>query len=532
MSLLDANLLTILTFVPAIGAVLALLLRGRGPGVVRTVALASSFVTLALALRAVVCFDTSRHDLQLVARFEWIPTIHADYFVGVDGLGILLIVLAALVVPLAIIASWSVVENVGAYFFFLLMLQTGALGVFTAQSFFHWFLFWELVLVPAFFLVKMWGGPGADRAALKFFLYTLVGSVAMLLAFQAMYLAVGTLDFVELKRLGESGELATRLAGLAQTAGLGWSASTCGMIAFGSIVFACAVKTPMWPFHTWQADVYAEAPTATTMLLTALMSKMGIYALLRIALPLFPQQAVAASTVLLVLAVITVVAGALAAYAQTDLKRMMAYSSMNHVGYCLVAVFAAAAPVAGAVATAAGATLDDRAASLDGAVLQMFNHGVTAAALFFLLGALERRTGRRGIDDFGGLRARAPVFCLLFGISLFSSLGLPALNGFVGELLILRGAIATAPVFAAVSTLGLVITAVFLLRIMQRVWSGPLDPRCAQLPDLTLVERTAAGAFVILMFVGGLYPAPFVRAGNETMRTLATTLAAATGDAR
>jgi NADH-quinone oxidoreductase subunit M len=502
-------LLSLLTFVPLVGATLILFVP---PRTVRPLALLTSAVSFSLVVVVLSQFDSGAAAMQLVQRVPWIPSIHVEYIVGVDGISILLLLLTALVVPLAIVASWSVTRNIRTYFFLVLVLQTGMFGVFLALSFFHWFIFWELVLVPGYFLIKMFGGARAHAAALKFFLYTLVGSVAMLLSFVVLYLATDTFDFMTLARLGQSGELAFKLRDTATGAGLDWSATTCSMVAFGGIALACAVKTPMWPLHTWLPDAYAEAPTPTTMMLTAVLSKMGVYGLLRLALPIFPDAAAAAAPILLPLAVLTVVAAAFTAFSQTDLKRMIAYSSVNHVGYCLVGIFAAVA--------ASGGRADDRAAVLNGVVLQMFNHGVTASALFFLLGALEQRTNMRGLDDFGGLRAVMPKFGLVFGIVLFSSLGLPGLNGFVGEFLILKGAFALAPLMAATATLGIVVTALFLLTVMQRVWWGPVRERWSRLPDLSWPELLASAIFVSFIFGAGVLPGPFVRLSNATVRTL------------
>lgn len=525
MNFLDAHLLTFMTFAPALGATLLVFLGPAFPAArARQVALGVSAVPLLLALRALMAFDPSNAELQLVERAPWIPTLHAEYFLAVDGLSILLVALTALVVPLSLTASLSDrspadggADDGRVRAILVLLLQTGMFGVFTALSFFHWFIFWEMVLVPAFFLVKRGGAERARAAALKFLLYTLVGSVAMLLAFQAIFWATGSLDFIELARLGQSGELGEKLRELAEDAHLGWSATTCATVALAGILFASAVKTPLWPFHTWLPDAYTEAPTPVTLLLTAGMSKMGVYAVLRLALPLFPDAAARLSPFLLVLAVVTVVASAFAALAQKDLKRMMAYSSVNHVGYCLVGMFAAATAVPGRV--------DDRAAALDGVVLQMFVHGITAGAMFFLLHAMEARTGKRGIDDFGGLRRKAPLFCGVFGVVTFASLGLPGLSGFVSELLILRGAFALSPWLAAGALVGVVVTAVFLLTVVQRVWWGPENERTPGFTDLSLRELLASGVFVLLIFAVGLMPGPFVSRANATVRSLAEVLA-------
>jgi NADH-quinone oxidoreductase subunit M len=517
MSFFQDHLLTCLTFAPSLGALVIALLRREQVATIRVVALASSLASLALVLVALARFDQDSGALQLVEKHAWIPTLRSEYFLGVDGIGLMLVLLTGIVVPLALLASWEVRENVKAYFFLLLVLQTAMYGVFTALSFFHWFLFWELSLIPAFFLVKLWGGVRANAAAMKFFLYTLVGSVALLLGFQALFQATGTFDFVELAALGRAGSVPSQLAVLAADAGLGWSLSTCSIVIGGGIALAFFVKAPLWPFHTWLPDAYVQAPAPVTMLMTAVLSKMGIYGLLRIVLPIFPELSVAASEGLLFLAVMTVVGGAFAALAQTDLKRMAAYSSINHVGYCLVGVFAA-------VSAGNTALAGERAFALDGVALQMFNHGISGAALFFLIGALELRTGARGIDDFGGLRRVVPWFSLAFGIVLFGSLGLPGLSGFVGELLIFKGALALHRPLAIGAMVGIVITAVFLLRVMQRVWWGPVNERWAKLADLSARERVIALVFVGLIVGVGILPGPLTALVDASVAVLVETI--------
>ncbi len=552
MTFIDAHLLSLLVLVPAATAILVLVLGERAPASVdaaapdappgsraRTVALAGCAVALALALRAASLFDPHDAARQLSERVSWIPTLHADYSVGVDGLSILLLILTAVIVPLSLVASWPAGVDKRRTFALVMLLQAGMFGVFTAESFFHWFVFWEMVLIPAFFLIKSGGAAGHDarRAALKFLLYTLVGSVAMLLAFQAIFWATGSMDFIELARLGTAGTLDEKLAAVAAHAHIGWTARTCGAVAFSCIVLACAVKTPLWPFHTWLPDAYGEAPTPATLLLTAGMSKMGVYALLRIALPLFPSSAARLAPVLVGLALVTVVAAAFSALAQTDLKRMMAYSSINHVGLCLLALFAAAS-------ASVDITADDRAAALDGAVLQMFVHGIEAALMFFLLAALERRVAARaqaagdrpprpseggaavlGLNDFGGLRKVAPWFCGVFGVVTFASIGLPGLAGFVSEILVLRGTFALAPAAAAVALVGVMITAVFLLSVIQRVWWGPLNERFRDMRDLSWRELVPAGVFVLLIVAVGVLPAWFTAQGNGAVEALGALLA-------
>jgi len=345
---------------------------------------------------------------------------------------------------------------------------------------------------------------------MQFFIYTMVGSIALLLAFLAVYLATGKFDFIELAELGRNGTLASALS-----VKLGWfhlSTTQLAGVIFAGAFLGFAVKVPLIPFHTWLPAAYAEAPTGTTMLLTGVMSKMGVYGCLRILLPIFPEQMRALLTPLLWLAVITIICSAAAAFAQRDLKRMLAYSSINHLGYCLLGIFA----VAQVTSNESSASIE-KAAAMNGVFLQMFNHGLTAATLFWFLGFLEQRAGGlRGLNDFGGLRKIAPVFCGLMGISLFSSLGLPGLNGFIGEFLIFKGAFPLATWATALSVIGLLVTAIFMLTILQRVFNGPLNEKWSKLPDLTLTEKIAILPAIGLMFVLGIYPQLFLGVINNT----------------
>jgi len=432
-------------------------------------------------------------------------------------LGLLMVLLTALVVPFALIASWRVAANTKAFVSLMLLLQAGLFGAFTALNFVHWFLFWELSLVPAFFLIKLCGGPGRAAAATQFFLYTMVGSVAMLLGFVAIYLATGTFDFIQLAEKGRTGELASLFS-----VKLGWyalSTRALALVIFGGVFLGFAVKVPLMPFHTWLPAAYAEAPTGVAMVLTGVMSKMGVYGFLRILLPIFPEQMRWVLTPLLWLAVATIVMSACAAFAQRDLKRMIAYSSINHLGYCLLGIFAAVQ-----ITGSEPRWTYEKVAALNGVLLQMFNHGITASALFYFVGLIEERTARRGLNDFGGLRKVAPVFCGLMGISLFASLGLPGLNGFIGEFLIFKGAFPLAAWATALSVAGLLVTAVFLLTILQRVFSGPLQPKWSGFADLTLKERLVAGPAIMMMFALGLYPQLVIALINSTAGQLAEQL--------
>lgn len=506
----ELPLLTLITLVPFVGGILLAGIDAHRATLARRLALIFSLIPLGIALCLWGNFDPAETEMQFVEQHNWIPTLGVEYFLGIDGLGLLMVLLTALVVPFAVFASNNISERVPIYYALMLFLQAGLFGTFTALNFFHWFLFWEISLIPAFFLIKLWGGPNRSAAAIHFFIYTMVGSVAMLLAFLAIYQATGTFDFLRLTELARSGELTSLLS-----VKLGWydlSANKLSVIIFSGVFLGLAVKVPLVPFHTWLPATYAEAPTPVSILLTGLMSKMGIYGLLRILLPIFPEQMRLVLTPLLWLVLATIVWSAFAALAQKDLKRLLGYSSINHLGYCVLGVLVTVKLTYGEHAAT------DRAAALNGVLLQMFNHGITAAALFCFVGFLEQRSGGlRGLDDFGGLRKVAPIFCGLIGIALFSSLGLPGLNGFIGEFLIFKGAFALVGWTAVLATPGILLTAVFILGILQRVFSGPLNPRWAELPDLTWHERLLVTPFIVLMFVIGIYPQIIIEFINPTV---------------
>lgn len=499
--MIAAHILTALTVLPLIGAAIALFSGRRARGV----ALITALIALAGSLYVWTLLPADG-SIGLVQRIAWAPSIGIEYHVGVDALGALMLVLSAIVTLMSIDAAHRVHHQPGLFYALILVLETGLFGTFTALNFYHWFIYWEVSLIPAFFLIKLWGGPRRGPAATQFFIYTMAGSAALLICFLALFFCTGSMDFTALAAMTESGALAQMV-----TAHLGpvmmWLAA--GVLA------GFAVKVPMIPFHTWLPAAYAEAPSPVTMLLTGGMSKMGVYGLLRIALPIFGPQIYAMRTPLLVLAVVTVVMGAWAAAAQKDLKRIFAYSSVNHLGYCLLAIFALAVPAAGTVAQT------NQAAALNGVILQMFNHGLTAAALFWFVAIIQLRTsGIRGLHDFGGLRKPAPVLAGFMGIAMFSSLGLPGLNSFVSEFLIFRGVFPLNWVAASISVLGLLITAAVLLNIIQKVFSGPVPEHLKEFPDLHHSERHALAPVIGLMILLGLVPQLILNSVNPTVVNL------------
>lgn len=494
------GLLTLITMLPIVGAAIAIL-TGRHA---RAVALITALLCLVLSV-VIWMHLPADGSIGLVERIPWATSLGIEYHLGVDGLGALMVVLTAIVSLMSIDAANRVHHSPNLYFALVLLLQSGLFGAFTALNFYHWFIFWELSLIPAFFLIKLWGGPNRGPAATQFFVYTMAGSVALLLSFLAIYYATHSMDFIHLTSLGRTGLLAEAVDSHIGPI-MPW-------LAVG-VLAGFAVKTPMIPFHTWLPAAYSEAPSPVTMLLTGAMSKMGVYGFLRIALPIFGHEIAQMRTILLVLAVATVVMGAWSAAAQKDLKRIFAYSSVNHLGYCMLGIFAIAIPAYGAQQTS-------QAAALDGVILQMFNHGITAAALFWFVSILQFRSGGiRGIDDFGGLRKPAPVLAGLMGIAIFSSLGLPGLNGFVGEFLIFRGVFPLAWVAASVSVLGILVTAAFLLTVIQKVFTGPVPEHWAQFPDLHSSEWLALTPVLGLMLLLGLVPQLIVSSINPTVQNL------------
>ncbi len=484
------DLISILILIPLAGVVSLYVGQPRSA---RANALIFNIVSAFYALMIWQKFDSSAPGLQLIERHAWIPSIGAEYLVGVDGLSLLLVLLTSLIFPFAFCAQ-KLERGACAL---MLVMQAALYGTFTAQNFVLWFLFYEMSLVPGFLLIKIYGGENRDYAAVKFFLYTFLGSVAMLLAFLGIYFAKGTFDFAKLAELGQSGLL---------TGNFRW-------LVFGGIFLGLAVKVPLFPFHTWLPDAYQTAPTGVSMVLTGTLSKMGVYGFIRLLVPLFPNEIRAAGPWILTLIVCSIVFAPFAAWAQRDLKRMVAYLSINHLGYCLLGLFA----------IAAGSTplLIDKHAALSGVFLQIFNHGVTAAALFYFVGLLEERRGSRGLDDFGGLMQRTPLLCGWMSVAMFSSLGLPGLNGFVGEFLIFKGSFATAAGFTAVAVIGLLFTAVTFMRAMQSLFSGPLAESCAGFSDLLLKEKLVIVPVTLLMFAIGLNPQFVFNTFNATVAQMA-----------
>lgn len=496
-------MITAITFIPVLAALAILLLPGAGRAS-KPIALVGSLISSLLAIYVVIGFNLEE-GLQFVEKYAWIPSIGVDYYVGIDGLNALLILLVAILSPIIVLASWKIEEKTNTYFSLLLIQFTALYGAFTALNFFHWFIFWEAALVPAFFLIKLYGGNGRHKAAISFFIFTVLGSVAMLLGMLFLYLKTGSFDFIQLRQLAADGVVSSKLGDW-----YGW--------IFLAVMLGLWVKVPLFPLHSWQAPAYAEAPVPVTMVLTGVMSKMGVYGFLRLVVPIFPEGIREHSDTLLNVALITIIWGAFLALTQSDIKKVLAYSSLNHVAYCMFAIFA--------VGAASGIDkINAPAIAMQGAMLQMFAHGVGAAGLFYIAGKLEYVGGSRDIHDFGGLGAIMPRYAFVFGFLVFSSLGLPFLAGFAAEILIFSGAFALAPIHTAIALLALLATAIFLLTIIQRIFTGQAHDTHGELKDISIKEVMVISPLLVLTVSIGVYPTTWLNLSNRFIETLSTLLA-------
>ncbi len=499
----DQYLLTIITFFPLVTAlglmgtsILASLLgvNGLPASLWKPIALASSILTFLLSLRMFAVFDPLETDFQLVEHVPWISEYGIHYFVGIDGISLLLVLLTTFLMPVVLLASWNdVSKSLRTYLFFMLSLETGMLGAFVSLNLFQFYVFWEVMLIPMYFIIGIWGGPRRVYAAIKFFLFTMVGSLLMLLAMLVLYYLgseqTGTLDFDLVPPPGSvTGGL---LQTLVPVDGIWWQTQTWLFLAFA---LAFAIKVPMVPLHTWLPDAHVEAPTAGSVVLAGVLLKMGTYGFLRFAIPLFPAAAVDFTPWIMALSVIGIIYGSLVAMVQSDIKKLVAYSSVAHLGFVMLGIFAL------------------NVHGLTGGVLQMVNHGLSTGALFLLVGMLYERRHTREIADFGGIARPMPVFAACFGIVTMSSIGLPMLNGFVGEFLILVGVYLAAPIFAIIAAFGIVLSAAYMLWMFRRVVFGPVDnPENRGLIDLGMREKIVIMSMVIPIIWIGVYPNPLLR---------------------
>jgi NADH-quinone oxidoreductase subunit M len=485
------GILSIVTFLPALGALALGFVPRRAGGVLRGGALAVAVATLAISLPLYFWFDGTLADYQFEEQARWMPSLGVGYHLGIDGISLLLVLLTTFLTPVALASAWqSIHDRTKEFVVTMLLLETGMLGVFVSLDLFLFYVFWEAMLIPMYFVIGVWGGDNRIYAAVKFVLYTMLGSVLMLVAILALYYQHGT----------ATGAFTFDLPTLARyvlVPGLGQN------LMFLAFALAFAIKVPLVPFHTWLPDAHVEAPTAGSVILAGVLLKMGTYGFLRFCLPLFPDASLTFAPLIVALAVIGIVYGAWVSTVQPDLKKLVAYSSVSHLGFVMLGIF----------------TLNVQ--GLVGSVIQMVNHGLTTGALFLMVGMIYDRRHTRLIADFGGLWKVIPAFSALFLVVSLSSLGLPGLNGFVGEFLILVGAFQVNPGLAAVATTGIVFAAVYLLWMYQRVIFGEISHAANRgLTDLTPREWAVLIPVVVFIVWIGVYPVAFTGKTEASVEAL------------
>jgi len=474
MNHLNYPILSTVIFLPVLGALLILLTRRSWELLTKGIALATSIATFILSVPLFTEFDKSTYKMQFAEKHSWITNWNIHYFLGVDGISVLFILLSTLIAILCVLISWEAIKTKVKEFYISILLTTAfMIGVFCSLDFFLFYLFWEAMLIPMFLIIGVWGGPNRIYAAIKFFLYTLVGSVLMLVGIIVLYLYAGkTFNILDLM---------TRSYPYTMQLWLFWA-----------FFAAFAVKVPMWPVHTWLPDAHTEAPTAGSVILAAVLIKMGAYGFLRFSLPLFPQASTAMVPVMMTLSVIAIIYGAVICLAQTDLKRLIAYSSVSHMGFVTLGIFAL------------------NSQGLEGGILQMLNHGIVTGALFLSVGIVYERTHTRKIADYGGLATVMPIYAAFFMVFTLSSIGLPATNGFIGEFLILLGGFAANKLAGVLACTGIIIGAGYMLWLYQKVFFMEVNPKVAGLPDMDIRETITLIPLLLLVFWIGIYPSSFL----------------------
>jgi NADH-quinone oxidoreductase subunit M len=517
MGFVTNNLLSLILFSPTLVALVILFLPQGEKKLIRWVALLGSLIPFVFSLSLWFAFNKDIPGFQFETQSIWYGVVGSSFHLGVDGLSLTMVLLTTLLTPIAILASFTVSDRVKSYMILFLMLETGMLGVFLSLDLLIFFVFWEIGLVPMYFLINQWGSEKGERelwgghkvsartyASFKFMIYTMAGSLGLLLAIQMIGVSFETYDLTKLFTLFPT---STQLANIPFNLPI----ETVKAIAFWAFVIAFAIKVPVWPFHTWLPDAHTEAPTAGSMILAGVLLKLGAYGFLRLVLPLYPQEAHRYAGGLAFLAVMGIIFGALAAYGQDDFKRLVAYSSVNHMGFVVLGIAAAA--------YATGT--DDAILALNGAVLQMFNHGLSAAGMFFLVGVIYERAHTRNLNDFGGLFTLIPVYGGILIFTSMASLGLPGLNGFISEFLVVRG---TWPVFTfatALAMIGLFFTGAYILKGIKKVLHGPTNEHwVGHISEINIREIIVISPLMILMLWIGVWPAWILGVINSAMQML------------
>ncbi len=503
MDFIANHLLSLILFFPAVSALVMLFLPKDETKLLRWFAFGASLIPFLLSIMAWLNFKADQPGFQFQESYVWYEAIGASLHLGVDGLSLTMVLLTTLLTPLALLASFSITDRVKPYMMLFLFLETGMLGVFMALDLLIFFVFWEVGLVPMYFLINQWGSANRDYASLKFLIYTMGGSLGLLLAIQMLGVLFHTFDLVTLYQRWNSVGAGAVL--------LGMSAHTVKTIAFWAFVIAFAVKVPLWPFHTWLPDAHTEAPTAGSMLLAGVLLKLGAYGFLRLILPLYPVEAKIFAGALALLATAAIVFGAFGSFGQSDFKRLVAYSSVNHMGFVVLGI---------AAAGFASGTINAQIA-LNGAILQMFNHGLSAAGMFFLVGVIYERTHTRNLNDFGGLFPLVPIYGGILIFTSMASLGLPGLNGFISEFMVVRGAFPILTVYTAISMLGLLFTGAYILKGIKKVLHGPMNEHWAhgehKLTEINMREVLVMAPLMALILVIGIWPAWILEVINKAV---------------
>ncbi len=503
MNLQQIPLISIVLFFPLLGALILLFVNRESTELIKRFTLVWTVITLVLSLGLVIGFHSGVPDFQFHETQPWISQLKIGYEVGVDGISLLLIILTTGLMPLAVLSSFkSIADRVKEYYIFMLLLETGMLGVFVSLDLFLFYVFWEVALVPMYFLVGIWGGPRRVYAAVKFFLYTMAGSLLMLLAILYLGINGGTFSLPSLLSNGDW---------------LAKAGPAVEMLLFIGFGLAFAIKVPMWPFHSWLPDAHVEAPTAGSVILAGIMLKMGTYGFLRFNLPLFPHASHDAAPVIAVLAIIGIIYGAIVSFAQTDVKKLVAYSSVSHLGFVMLGIFASASVLSTGKIDPTG---------IQGAILQMVNHGISTGALFLLVGFVYERRHTREMSEFGGLWKIVPIYGSIMLIVALSSMGLPGLNGFVGEFTILLGSWAANPWWSAFAAIGVILAAVYILTMFQKMFMGEThNEENKHLFDLSRRELWVIVPLVIFIFIIGIYPQPFFGTMSASVNQLLQNMA-------
>src|SRR5208337_1792561 len=488
--------LTLITFIPIAGMLLILALPDSMKNASKWIAVAATIPQLLIAIYLYENFDTTTSAVQFAEKTSWMPSYHISYFIGADGISISMILLTALIMFISVFASFGINRAEKGYYAMLLMLDTGMMGVFVSLDFFLFYIFWEVMLLPMYFLIGIWGGPRREYAAIKFFLYTLLGSVLILLAMLGLYFygATPTFDLTE-------------LAANSSRYSIGFQ-----RIVWIALFIGFAIKIPAFPFHTWLPDAHVEAPTAISVILAGVLLKMGTYGILRVNYAILPAASHELAWLFLgVIGTINIVYGAMCAMAQTDYKKLVAYSSISHMGYVMLGM---------AAFTAAG---------INGAVLQMFNHGTITAMLFILVGVIYDRAHHREIGGFGGLASHMPLYTGITGLAFFAGMGLPGMSAFISEVLVLIGAWQTHPLMTVLGAATAILTAGYMLWTFQRIYLGPVNDKYVGLPDLSFREAFTLVPLAVIMLILGVYPHAVLDLINTSLVHLNQVVLAAPG---